>query len=145
MNRLGALLFVLVLPISASLLGCYCDDELVITEEFENFCDDGEPCGWTASGPVTRVPTFHADVYGVAIPAGTTLTNSEAFGRQRNGILVQCDAGASVQFNGRTASAPTDSFGWFYSSLEGPTTIGVTGTGRCIVDDVGFIDECETL
>lgn len=143
MNRLGALLFVLVLPLSASLVGCICDDELVITEEFENFCEDGAPCGWTASGPVSRASTYHPDVYGVAIPAGTTLTGAETFGFRRLGILVQCDETAMVEFNGRGSRTASDSFMWFYSSEGGPVTISVSGAGQCIVDDVGFIDECD--
>ncbi|MFK8001676.1 MAG: hypothetical protein AB8H86_18930 [Polyangiales bacterium] len=145
MNRLGALLFVLVLPLSASLVGCICNDELVITEEFENFCEDGAPCAWTATGPVSRASTYHPDVYGVAIPAGSTLTGAETFGFRRLGILVQCDEGATVEFNGRAANAPADSFGWLYSSQAGAVSISVSGSGQCIVDDVGFIDECEVL
>ncbi len=144
MNRLGALLLVIVVPLSASLLGCYCDDDLVITEEFERFCD-GVPCGWTATGPVSQVPTFHDNVYGVAIPAGTTLTSGEAFGLRSPRILVRCDAGASLQLNGNAQSAPTDSFAWVSSSQTGNTAISVTGSGQCVVDDVGFIDFCDGI
>ena len=143
MNRLGTLLFFVVLPLSASLLGCFCDDQFVITEEFENFCDDGAPCAWDASGPVSQVSTYHAGAHGVAIPAGTTLSGAETFGFLRLGILVQCDEGASVQFNGRGGNAPSDRFTWLYSSEAGTTTISVTGSGQCIVDDIGYIDECD--
>lgn len=143
MNRLGAFLYVLVLPLSASLLGCFCDDHLVITEEFENFCDDGQPCRWEATGPVSQVPTFHTGVYGVAIPAGTTLTSAESFGSRRTGVLVQCDETASIQFNGTPASPPSDTFVWLYATQTGPTTLTVTGSGQCIVDDAGFIDNCD--
>lgn len=141
MNRFGALLFVLVLPLSASLLGCFCE-EFVLTEEFENFCEDGVPCGWTATGPVTRVPTFHSNVFGVAIPAGTTLTSLEGFGTSRPSILVRCEEGASLTINGNRASAPSDSFEWLSSGSEANTTISVGGSGQCIVDDVGFLTSC---
>ncbi|MFT5354410.1 MAG: hypothetical protein ACI9KE_001615 [Polyangiales bacterium] len=140
MIRLGALLFAIVLPISATLTGCFCE-EFIITEEFENFCDDGVPCGWTATGPVTQVPTYHDNVFGVAVPAGTTLSSLEDFGSRRPGVLARCDAGASLVLNGETTTVPSDSFDWVFSG-SGATTITVTGTGQCVIDDIGFEDDC---
>ena len=142
MNRFGALLFVLVLPLSASLLGCFCED-FVLTEEFENFREDGVPCGWTATGPVSQVPTFHSNVFGVAVPAGTTLSSLENFGFRRPSVLVRCEAGASLLLNGSRTSAPSDSFEWVGTNSDANTTISVTGSGQCIVDDVGFTASCD--
>lgn len=99
MIRVGVLFFVLAVPFGASLLGCGCDNS-IITEEFEDFCD-GVPCNWEANGPVSQVPTYHAEVHGVAIPAGSTLTALEDFGARPPRLLVRCDEGAALTATSR--------------------------------------------
>lgn len=139
MIRLGMLLFALAIPVGASLLGCGCND-IIITEEFEDFCGD-VPCNWEASGPVSQVATYHAEVHGVAIPAGSSLSALEAFGSRPPQLLVRCEEGAILEVNGDLKVTTRDSFSWIEGAV-GQTMIRVTGSGECIVDDVGLLESC---
>lgn len=141
MIRLGALLFGIVLPLSASFIGCIDCEDIILTEEFEDFCD-GVPCLWEASGPVAQVSTYHAEIHGVAIPADTTLSALEGFGNLTPRVLVRCDEGATIEINERSMSAPSDIFVWLNAPEREFMTIRVSGTGRCVVDDISSYPNC---
>jgi hypothetical protein len=79
--------------------GCTCPDAVpIVQDDFEHLC--GElPCGWTASGLVALVTTYHAGEHAVALTGPGSLS-TELSGPTEDPIeltlLLACDGSSAV-------------------------------------------------